>query len=87
MKRIKDLIDTGKVDQAIALLDAYIDRYPDSDEAFFLRGNAYSKKSDFRQALINYLDAMALNPDSPARQAHDMLMKIMAFYDKNRYNQ
>lgn len=86
MRNIKDLIASGEVDEAIALLDDYINRHPDSDEAFFLRGNAFSKKSDFRQALNNYLSAMELNPESPARQAHAMLMKIMAFYDKNRYN-
>lgn len=86
MDHIKALISAGEVDQAIERLNEYIEAHPDADEAFFLRGNAYSKKNDFRQALNNYLRAMEINPESPARQAHAMLMKIMAFYNKDMYN-
>lgn len=86
MDKIKQMIAGGKVDEAIVLLDEYIETHPGSDEAFFLRGNAYSKKGDFRQALNNYLSAMELNPGSPARQSHAMLMKIMAFYNKDMFN-
>lgn len=86
MEKIKQLIDAGEVEQAIILLNEYIEKHPDSDEAFFLRGNAYSKKSDFRQALNNYLNAMDINPESPAKQAHRMLMRIMEFHNKDMYN-
>ncbi|MDD2437042.1 MAG: tetratricopeptide repeat protein [Massilibacteroides sp.] len=82
----KQMISEGKIDEAIARLDNFLVQHPDSDEAYFLRGNAYSKKNDFRQALNNYLRAMELNPNSPARQAHTMLMKIMEFYNKDMYN-
>lgn len=88
---IKDLIKQGRIDEAISMLNELIDAYAphhcSDDELFYLRGNAYRKKSDWQQALNNYLEAIALNPDSPALQAHKMLMEILEFYNKDMYNQ
>lgn len=86
MEKIKELIYDGRLDEAIKLLNEYIKQYPSDDEGWYLRGNAYRKKEDFQQALNNYLEAMELNPDSPAFQAHDMLMKILNYYNKDIYN-
>lgn len=86
MDKIKQLIHQGEIDEAIRLLDEYIEVHKESDEAYFLRGNAYRKKEDTRQALNNYLQAMELNPDSPARQAYNMLIDILNFYNKDMYN-
>lgn len=86
MEVIRQLIYDGNTDEAIRLLDEYIVKHPESDEAYYLRGNAYRKKGDNRLALNNYLSAMELNPDSPAWQAHDMLMKILDYYNKDVYN-
>lgn len=86
MDTIKQLIYEGRTDEAICLLDEYIKKSSSSDEAYYLRGNAYRKKGNFQQALNNYLTAMELNPDSPARQAHDALINILNFYHKDMYN-
>ncbi len=86
MKEIKDLIYKGKIDQAIDLLNNHVLLNPADDEAWYLRGNAYRKKEDFQQALNNYLQAMELNPDSPAVEAHKMLMEILNYYNKDTYN-
>ena len=86
MEEIRKLISEGKTSEAIRLLSEHITTCPDSDEAYFLRGNAYRKEANYREALNNYLSAMELNPDSPACQAHDMLMKIMEFYHRDLYN-
>ena len=83
METIKQLITDGKTDEAIRLLDEYVS----SDEAYYLRGNAYRKQGDIRQALNNYLTAMELNSDSPAQIAHDQLISIMNFYNKDMFNQ
>ena len=53
METIKQLITDGKTDEAIRLLDEYIEKNTSSDEAYYLRGNAYRKKGDIRQALNN----------------------------------
>ena len=87
MEEIQNLIYAGKVDDAIQQLTAYIQEHPESDEAYYLLGNAWRKKGDNRQALNNYLEAIHRNPDSPAKNAYDMLMDILDFYYKEMYNQ
>lgn len=87
METIKQLIHENRTDEAICLLNEYIEKNASSDEAYYLLGNAYRKKGDIRQALNNYLAALDLNPDSPARIAHDQLISIMDFFNKDMYNQ
>lgn len=87
MKEIRQLLQENKIDEAVHLLDAIIANDPTSDEAFYLRGNAYRKRSDWQQALNNYLVAMELNPNSPAHLAYQMAVKILDFYHKDMYNQ
>lgn len=87
MDEIKDLIYKGRVDEAISLLDNYIKENPKDDEAYYLLGNAWRKKGNNRLALNNYLEAIHINPESPAQKAHDMLMDILDFYYKDMYNQ
>lgn len=87
METIRQLIQQGKTQEAISQLDQYIAEHPQADEAYYLRGNAYRKQQDVRQALNNYLQAIELNPDSPAVQAHNMLIDILNFYNKDMFNQ
>lgn len=86
MENIKKLIYDGDTKEAIRQLDSLIAKNQSSDEAWFLRGNAYRKEGDMRQALNSYLKAIELNPDSPAHEAHNMLMKILDYYNKDTYN-
>jgi tetratricopeptide (TPR) repeat protein len=86
MDSIRQLIYDGETEMAIRLLDEYAADYPCTDEFYYLRGNAYRKEGNNRLALCDYLKAIELNPDSPAREAHDLLMKILAFYNKDSYN-
>lgn len=86
MNPIKQLIAEGKTEEAIRLLDRQLAATPAADEAYFLKGNAYLKQGDVRQALNNYLRAMELNPESPAREAYRMQIDILNFYNKDMYN-
>ncbi|MCD7978129.1 MAG: tetratricopeptide repeat protein [Tannerellaceae bacterium] len=86
MDHIKHLISGGQTETAIQLLNELIENNKTNDEAYYLRGNAYRKTGNFKEALTNYLVAIELNPDSPAVQAHHMLMDILNFYNKDLYN-
>ena len=88
LNTIKELIREGKLDTAIEQLNAYIksDTTLD-DEPYYLLGNAYRKQSNWQMALNNYLEAMERNPESPAANAHQMMMDILNFYNKDMYNQ
>ena len=85
---IQELIKEGKSEEAIRQLDNYIHTHPDcNDEPYYLLGNAYRKQGNWQLALNNYLEAMERNPESPAVQAHQMMMDILNFYNKDMYNQ
>ena len=55
-------------------------------EDFYILGNEYRRKGDWQHALDNYLEAIALDPDSPAVEAKKMLDDILNFYCKDFYN-
>ncbi len=85
---IKEWISLGEVDKAIRALDEILQTdFIAKDEAYYLRGNAYRKQSNWQQALNNYQSAIELNPQSPALQARQMVMDILEFYNKDMFNQ
>lgn len=55
-------------------------------QEYYLQGNAYRKQGDFKNALDCYMEAIALDPDSPAVVAKEMLDNILSFYCKDYYN-
>lgn len=85
---IKELVKEGKLETAIEALNSYIQENDGrDDEPYYLLGNAYRKQGNWQLALNNYLEAMERNPESPAVQAHQMMMDILNFYNKDMYNQ
>ena len=50
------------------------------------QGNAYRKQGQWHEAINCYLQAIELDPDSPAVEAKRMLDEILAFYHKDAYN-
>ena len=86
--RIQSLLDSYEVDEAIALLDGYrTGGGPMDDTLYYLLGNAWRKKGNWQMAMNNYLEALNINPDSPAKQALSMANDILDFYNKDMYNQ
>ena len=55
-------------------------------EEYFQRGNEYRQRGDWQEALANYMEAIELDPNSPAVVAKDMLENILNFYNKDAYN-
>lgn len=53
---------------------------------YYQKGNEYRRQSDWKRALDNYLEAIALDPESPAVQAKEMLEDILNYYHKDAYN-
>lgn len=86
--RIKALLDENKADEAIAALEEYRAGGGEMDDTlFYLLGNAWRKKGNWQMAMNNYLEAVHRNPESPAQQALDIANEILAFYNKDMYNQ
>lgn len=55
-------------------------------EEYFKLGNEYRQKGDFKNAMNCYLEAIDLDPDSPAVEAKKMLEDVFSFYNKDAYN-
>ena len=55
-------------------------------EDHYKLGNEYRRKGDWKHAIDNYLEAIALDPESPAVEAKQMLDDMFAFYCKDMYN-
>lgn len=55
-------------------------------EDYYKLGNEYRRKGDWKHAIDNYLEAIVLDPESPAVEAKQMLDDMFAFYCKDMYN-
>ncbi len=86
MEEIRRLIAEDRTGEAIRLLERLLEERPGSDEAWYLLGRARYKLGETRLALNSYLRAMELNPDSPAREAYNLAIRVLDFYNKDMYN-
>ena len=67
LELIKEHLWKNQVDEAIRELDVLLqDDFAGKDEAYYLRGNAYRKQSNWQQALNDYQRAADLMPCTPA---------------------
>lgn len=55
-------------------------------EEYYQKGNEYRQAGNWQMAINNYLEAIALDPESPAVHAKAMLDDILNFYHKDYYN-
>ena len=56
-------------------------------EEYYQKGNEYRRQGNWQEAINHYMEAIALDPESPAVQAKEMLDDILNFYHKDYYNQ
>lgn len=87
-EELKRLLAQSRADEAIEAMESYRQQGGEmNDRLFYLLGNAWRKKGNWQMAMNNYLEALELNPESPARQALEIAQEILAFYNKDMYNQ
>lgn len=55
-------------------------------EEWYKKGNDYRRKSDWQHAIDCYMEAIDIDPESPAVEAKKMLEEILNFYNKDAYN-
>lgn len=85
---ILSAIDTNSIDKAQLLIDNMLrtTEHPTAD-LLYLQGKLCMKQSDWGNAISYFLKSEELNPNGPARQCRLMLNDILAFYNKDMYNQ
>lgn len=55
-------------------------------DEYYKLGNEFRQKGNWQEAINNYLEAIKLDPDSPAVEAKRMLDSILNFYCKDMFN-
>ena len=55
-------------------------------EEYLQLGKECRQRGDWQNALANYMEAIELDPNSPAVVAKEMLENILNFYNKDAYN-
>lgn len=88
-EKIKELIDCGNIEEALAVCDQMIEnpKTTNKDYIYYLKGNAYRKKENWQKAMDNYQYAIDINPQSPAVTARKMIIDILNYYYKDQFNQ
>ena len=87
-RTLEEMLSRHMADEAITLVETYYgEGGEDSDRIRYLAGNAWRKKGNWQKAMDNYLEAVAMNPASPAAGALEIAGDILAFYNKDMYNQ
>lgn len=57
-----------------------------TSKELYERGNAFRRQGNWQDAINCYVEAIELDPDSPAAEAKAMLDDILNFYHKDAYN-
>lgn len=87
LENIQKCLDSENALEAIELSNKMLVSEPNNDQIYYLRGNAYRKLGDWQHAINNYLQAIEINPNSPASGAYQMANDILNFFNKDMYNQ
>lgn len=79
-------IKSMKAEDAIPLLDEFILKNPDNDEAYTIRGLKNWSLNRRKEAINDYLSAIKINPESRARMALQYANSILDYYNKDLLN-
>lgn len=72
--------------KALPLLDSYIALHPSDDEAYRIRGTKHWALGKRSAAINDYLSAIRINPESPAKLALRASYDILNYYNKDLLN-
>lgn len=87
LEEIKNMLKAGcQPSSAIEELDLFIENNPDNEAAILERGMLHWGCGNRALAINDFHAAIALNPDSLARQALQNANDILDFYNKDLYN-
>lgn len=82
----KQVKEAATAEEAIKILDGYIARNPEEEEAYIIRGMKHWGAGNRSEAINDYLSAIRINPDSRARMALQAANEILDYRNKDLYN-
>ena len=85
-EKINRLIAENNLEKALAYIDEWLSTHSKDDKAYYLKGLVSWKQGNWELTIENYLKAIEINPESPAKQAYEMVMDIINFSNPDLYN-
>ena len=85
-EKINRLIAENNLEKALAYIDEWLSNHSKDDKAYYLKGLVFWKQGNWKLTIENYLKAIEINPNSPAKQAYEMVMDIINFSNPDLYN-
>lgn len=85
-ENLKTKIAAMPAEEAVTYLTSIIDADPTDDNALLLRGRTRWALDDRAGAITDYLAAIRLNPESPAKMYIKTAYEILNFYNKDLLN-
>ena len=79
-EKINRLIAENNLEKALAYIDEWLSNHSKDDKAYYLKGLVFWKQGNWKLTIENYLKAIEINPNSPAKQAYEMVMDIIQIY-------
>lgn len=86
LQQIKEKLQADFITEAIEDLNLFISENPNSEEAFFLRGNAYRRLNNWKMAVSDYSCAKQLNPNGAGARAYDAAIEVLNFFNTDNFN-
>ena len=69
-EKINRLIAENNLEKALAYIDEWLSNHSKDDKAYYLKGLVFWKQGNWKLTIENYLKAIEINPNSPAKQAY-----------------
>lgn len=84
---ISEALDTNNLQKAEDLLHTYCQTFTPDYMLYYMQGKLHMKRSEWGKAMSAFRRSEEIEPGGPAKQCRLMLEDIMAFYNKDMYNQ
>lgn len=87
LQEISDALQANDLAKAENLLQQSCEEGKNNSLFYYLKGKLYMKRSQWGKAMSAFMQSENINPNGPATECRLMLEDIMAFYNKDMYNQ
>jgi len=85
-QKISGINYPSSIDVAISAITDMMDSHPATAEMYYERGRLYWRRGLMSDAISDYEHALALDPESPAKQALEMARSVMDFFNPDLLN-
>ena len=86
LQNLQQLIDNDRLTDAIELLDRLIEEDGWNDELYTLRGKLHWRMGRHALAQSDFEHALAINPESSASTAVELIKNVFDFYNPDLLN-